>query len=117
MVENSRIESQKPVTTPICYDCKYFRGAKVGTCQAFPDQIPEQIWSGEVRHNIPFPGDRWIRFRRNMTRAFLSIPEAAKLLKVNPKTIYRAVWSKKLPAYKVGKVWRIADHDIELFRA
>ena len=55
-------------------------------------------------------------FRRKITRVFSTIPEVAELLKVNPKTIYRAVWSKQLPAYKVGKAWRIADKDIELFR-
>jgi excisionase family DNA binding protein len=51
-----------------------------------------------------------------MTREFLSIPEVAEVLKVNPKTIYRAVWSKKLPAYKIGRAWRISDKDIEFFR-
>jgi len=47
---------------------------------------------------------------------FLTISEVADALRVNPKTIYRAVWSKNVPAYKVGKAWRIAKRDIELFR-
>jgi excisionase family DNA binding protein len=99
-----------------CYNCQYFREAKSGTCEAFPDQIPDQIWSGDVKHNKPFHGDRGIRFKRKMIREFLSIPEAAELLRVNPKTIYRAVWSEKLPAYKIGKAWRISEKDIEFFR-
>jgi len=99
-----------------CYNCIYFRGAKVGTCEAFPDQIPNRIWSGNFEHDKPFPGDRGITFKRKIAREFLSIPEAADLLRVNPKTIYRAVWSKKLPAYKIGRAWRISDKDIELFR-
>ena len=99
-----------------CYDCVHFRGAKSGKCDAFPDRIPEQLWSGGLRHDKPFPGDRGIRFRRKITKVFLSIPEVAELLKVNPKTIYRAVWSKQLPAYKIGRAWRIVDKDIELFR-
>lgn len=99
-----------------CYDCIHFREAKSGKCDAFPDKIPEQIWSGGFQHDKSFPGDRGFRFRRKITRVFSTIPEVAELLKVNPKTIYRAVWSKQLPAYKVGKAWRIADKDIELFR-
>jgi excisionase family DNA binding protein len=51
-----------------------------------------------------------------MARVFSTIPEVAELLRVNPKTIYRAVWSKQLPAYKVGKAWRISEKDIERFR-
>jgi excisionase family DNA binding protein len=102
--------------SPPCYDCIHFREAKSGKCDAFPDQIPEQLWSGEFQHDKPFPGDRGLRFRRKIARVFLSISEVAKLFKVNPKTIYRAVWSKKIPAYKIGKAWRIADKDIELFK-
>jgi excisionase family DNA binding protein len=85
-------------------------------CDAFPGQIPEQIWSGRFQHDKAFPGDRGIRFESNTQSEFLSIFEMARNLNVNPKTIYRAVWSKKLPAYKIGKAWRIAKKDIELFR-
>jgi excisionase family DNA binding protein len=99
-----------------CYDCIYFDGAKARTCDAFPNRIPEPIWSGKVRHNREFPGDRGIRFKPKIASEFLSIYELAKLLNVNPKTIYRAVWSGKLPAYRIGKTWRIARGDIEHFR-
>ena len=99
----------------LCYDCVHFRGARSGKCDAFPDQIPEKIWSGKSQHAEPFLGDRGIQFEPKMSE-FLTISEAAALLRVNPKTIYRAVWSKNVPAYKVGKAWRIAKRDIELFR-
>lgn len=101
---------------PQCYDCEYFREARFGMCEAFPDKIPEQLWSGKFQHDEPFPGDRGIRFRSKSTSGFLSISELAKLLNVNPKTIYRAVWSRNLPAYKIGKAWRISEKDIELFK-
>jgi hypothetical protein len=58
MVAIKSTESPKPVATAICYDCKYFRGAKLGTCQAFPERIPDRIWSGDVRHDKSFPGIR-----------------------------------------------------------
>ena len=102
--------------TPQCFDCEHFRGAKFGKCDAFPDQIPERLWSGKFRHDKPFPGDQGIHYKSKITSEFLTISELAKVLNVNPKTIYRAVWSKRLPAYKIGKALRIADKDIELFR-
>ena len=99
-----------------CYRCKHLLGSKAGRCTAFPDKIPEVLWSGKFQHTEPFPGDRGIRFEVNIAAEFLTISELAKVLKVNPKTIYRAVWSKKVRAYKIGKALRIAKKDIELFR-
>ncbi len=104
----------KSLTTP-CYDCVHFRDAPAGRCDAFTDHIPEKIWTGKFQHNEPFSGDHGIRFEPRGSE-FLTISEVAKVLRVNPKTIYRAVWSKKVPAYKIGKAWRIAKRDIELFR-
>jgi excisionase family DNA binding protein len=116
MVDNKRTESQKPVAMPICSDCEYFRGAKLGTCAAFPDRIPDRIWSGKVRHDKPFPGDQGIRFLPKDLSDFLSVSELAKVLNLNPKTVYRAVWSKTLPAYRLGRTWRISKRDLESFR-
>lgn len=106
--------NMKPINA-LCYDCVHFRGATSGKCNAFPDQIPEKLWSGKFLHREPFPGDHGIQFVPRMSE-FLTISEVADALRVNPKTIYRAVWSKNVPAYKVGKAWRIAKRDIELFR-
>ncbi len=98
---------------PRCFECRYFQCAKHGVCDAFPDQIPLEIWSGKVQHNRPFPGDRGIRFQPKEISEFLSVDELAKLLNVNMKTVYRALWSKKIPAYKVGRMWRVAKRDFE----
>ena len=105
----------KLLKTP-CYRCRHFLGAKKGRCDAFPEQIPGPIWSGKLQHTTPFPWDRGIQFEPNTAGQFLTISELAKVLKVNPKTVYRAVWAKKVPAYKIGKVLRIAQKDIELFK-
>jgi excisionase family DNA binding protein len=99
-----------------CYRCKHLLGSKAGRCTAFPDQIPELIWSGKLQHTEPFPGDQGIHFQLSTPGEFLTISELAKVLKVNPKTVYRAVWSKKVPAYKIWKALRIAKKDIELFK-
>ena len=101
---------------PMCVDCEHFRGARVGKCDAFPDQIPGAIWGGQVRHDKPFPGDGKIQFEPRAVEQFLTVEEFAKLLNVDPKTIYRALWSNRLPAYKVGRAWRISRKDVEYFR-
>ena len=98
---------------PQCLECQYFRGAKHGMCDAFPGRIPQEIWSGKVEHNKPFPGDRGIWFQPKDSRDFFGVTELAKHLNVNMKTVYRALWSKKIPAYKVGRMWRVAKRDLE----
>ena len=99
-----------------CFDCGHFRGARIATCDAFPEQIPERIWSGKFHHDKAFPGDGGILFQPRGTIEFLSVDELAKLLNINPKTIYRALWSKSLPAYKIGRTWRIEKRDIKHLR-
>ncbi len=101
---------------PICVECKYFRGAKCGTCDAFPDQIPGQLWNGKIQHDHAISGDQGIRFNPRFAEEFLTVNDLARLLNVDTKTIYRALWSKGLPAYKVGRAWRIAKRDLEYFR-
>jgi excisionase family DNA binding protein len=43
---------------------------------------------------------------------FFTVNELAHLFGVNPKTIYRRLWAKGIPVYKVGRTWRIAKKDI-----
>jgi len=47
---------------------------------------------------------------------YYTVNELAEHFGVNPKTIYRQLWAKVLPAYKVGRTWRIAKKDINWFR-
>ena len=47
-----------------------------------------------------------------MKNDFFTVNELSKHFRVNPKTIYRKLWDKTLPAYKVGQQWRIARKDI-----
>lgn len=51
---------------PICMQCKHLIKPPPGEfgfkCDAFPDGIPEEIFSGEVEHTKPYPGDHGIMF-------------------------------------------------------
>ena len=102
--------------TPLCYDCKYFHDVNSRSCDGFPQGIPDEIWSGTIRHDKPYPGNHGFHFEPKFPNEFLSVTKVANLFSVNPKTIYRALWSEKLPAYKIGKTWRIARKDLERFK-
>lgn len=43
----------------------------------------------------------------------LTLTEASKYLKVNKATIYRLARQGRMPAFKVGKVWRFKRDRIE----
>ena len=50
-----------------------------------------------------------------MAEQFLSIEDAAKLLDVDYKTIYRLVRSGEIPAARIGRVYRIKRADFDGF--
>lgn len=47
-----------------------------------------------------------------MKEDILTLQEVAEYLKVDQKTVYRMVQSKKVPAFKVGNQWRFLKTDI-----
>ncbi len=100
----------------LCHDCVYFHNVDLRTCDAFPEGIPNEIWNGVFKHDKPYPGDRGIQFKPKLPKEFLSVNSVATLFGLNPKTIYRALWDGRLPAYKIGKAWRIAKRDLERFK-
>jgi excisionase family DNA binding protein len=47
---------------------------------------------------------------------FLTLEEVAKLLKIAPATVYRMARNGKIPAVKIGRVWRFSSRKLnELF--
>lgn len=48
------------VTEWLCRTCKWWNGGRV--CRAFPDGMPEEIWTGKVEHREPYPGDNGIQY-------------------------------------------------------
>ena len=47
-----------------------------------------------------------------MIEHLFTVNELADHFRVNPKTIYRRLWKRELPAYKVGSQWRIAKSSL-----
>jgi hypothetical protein len=47
-----------------CSLCKHYREALVGpgTCGAFPDGIPFEVYTGQIPHFDPLEGDNGIQF-------------------------------------------------------
>ena len=43
---------------------------------------------------------------------FFTVKQLAEHFNVDAKTIYRRLWAKSIPAYKVGRVWKIARKDL-----
>ena len=50
-----------------------------------------------------------------MDRKFLTVNEVADILRVSKLTIWRYIEAGKLPAYKVGRDWRIDQEEFEKF--
>ena len=50
-----------------------------------------------------------------MEKSILTIAQAAKLLQVDPNTIYRWARAGKFPASKIGKEWRVLHSDVIKF--
>ena len=47
----------------------------------------------------------------------LTVPEAAEYLHVNPETVRRNIWQKRLRAIQRGRQWFIAKEDLFAFAA
>lgn len=41
------------VDFPICLNCKHYYGIR--TCDAFPEEIPDEIWMQGNEHSKPLP--------------------------------------------------------------
>lgn len=48
-----------------------------------------------------------------MADKLLTITEAAKYLDIHPMTLYKWVKKRKIPVFKVGKIWRFRKDKID----
>ncbi|HOW66102.1 MAG TPA: helix-turn-helix domain-containing protein [Candidatus Paceibacterota bacterium] len=48
-----------------------------------------------------------------MSERWLSVEEIAVHLGVNPDTIYKWIERKKMPAHKVGRLWKFQAADVD----
>ncbi len=49
-----------PLFSPVCEACQHFGGHALH-CEAF-ENIPGEIWRGNNNHQVPYPGDRGIKY-------------------------------------------------------
>jgi excisionase family DNA binding protein len=43
----------------------------------------------------------------------MTLAETCEYLKITPRTLYRYLQTKRLPAFKLGKEWRFVRSDLE----
>lgn len=43
----------------------------------------------------------------------MTAEETCRYLKITPRTLYRYLQSRKIPAFKLGKEWRFVRSDLE----
>ena len=55
------------------------------------------------------------KFSMNPEKKYLTIDEVAALLKVNYQLIYRLVRTGEIPSSRIGRVYRIADPDLDAY--
>lgn len=57
-----------PAISPQCVTCANLldAGAK-RQCKAYPNGIPDEVWTGLINHRRPYQGDNGIQYERRLT--------------------------------------------------
>jgi len=46
---------------------------------------------------------------------WMNVADAAKHLKISKETVYRMLEKKKIPAHRIGKLWRFNEKEIDVW--
>ena len=49
------------------------------------------------------------------TERFLTVQEVAELMRVSTMTVYRLIKAGELPAARVGRSYRLRDHEVDAY--
>jgi excisionase family DNA binding protein len=90
--------------TGILIDC--FRGDSKKSRSMQAEMARRTRWNG-----TSVPGDG--KALMNMKERWLSVEEIAAHLGVNRDTIYKWIERKKLPAHKVGRLWKFMASEVD----
>lgn len=58
-------------------------------------------------------GLKWLKTGVLVQERWLSVGDIAARLGVNPGTIYKWIERKKMPAYKVGRLWKFQATEVD----
>jgi len=75
-IDDSILFTPHTSSSPVCLYCDRYDGYGVKKCRAFPDGIPDDIWTGKNKHQLPYPNDRGFQFKLSPE----TNPEVAKSL-------------------------------------
>jgi excisionase family DNA binding protein len=57
----------------------------------------------------------WVFVAKEASDEVLTTAETCRYLKVAPRTLYRYIKQKRVPAFKLGKDWRFVKSELELW--
>jgi len=50
-----------------------------------------------------------------MNETYLTVQEAAKILKIHPRTVTKFLTTGQLRGAKIGRIWRLTEEDVKIF--
>ena len=64
LIQQKDSDMAQTIVPPLCVgqQCKHWHINHWGTCDAFPDSIPDEVLFGEFDHREPYPGDHGIQY-------------------------------------------------------